>query len=187
MWGGSVYIDLNLGSGKVSSVNNRTGDVLLSSSDVRLSNVDNTSDITKVTSTNYSALNTTSKTVSGAINEVKSSTDLKAPLASPTFTGTVALPSTTSIGNVTSTEIGYLDNVTSNIQTQLNSKANTASPTFTGTVVLPNTTSIGNVDSTEISYLDGVTSAIQTQLNNKQSSDTDLTALAGLSTTGIIS
>jgi len=36
--------------------------------------------------------------------------------------GTVSLPSTTSIGNVSSTEIGYLDNVTSAIQTQLDSK-----------------------------------------------------------------
>lgn len=45
-----------------------------------------------------------------------------APLASPTFTGTVVLPSTTSIGTVSSTEIGYLDNVTSAIQTQLNGK-----------------------------------------------------------------
>jgi len=42
----------------------------------------------------------------------------KAPLASPTFTGTVTLPSGTSIGNVSATEIGYLDGVTSNIQTQ---------------------------------------------------------------------
>ena len=35
---------------------------------------------------------------------------------------------------ITSTEIGYLDNVTSNIQTQLDAKAPLASPTFTGTV-----------------------------------------------------
>jgi hypothetical protein len=46
----------------------------------------------------------------------------KANTASPTFTGTVVLPSTTSIGNVTSTEIGYVDGVTSAIQTQLDSK-----------------------------------------------------------------
>ena len=43
-----------------------------------------------------------------------------AELASPTFTGTVVLPATTSIGNVSDTEIGYLDNVTSSIQTQIN-------------------------------------------------------------------
>lgn len=56
----------------------------------------------------------------------------KAPLESPTFTGTVTLPGTTSIGNVNSSELLYLDGVTSSIQTQLNSKAPTAGPTFTG-------------------------------------------------------
>jgi hypothetical protein len=40
--------------------------------------------------------------------------------SSPTFTGAVVLPSTTSIGTVSSTEIGYLDGATSNIQDQLN-------------------------------------------------------------------
>ena len=44
-------------------------------------------------------------------------------MASPTFTGTVVLPSTTSIGNVSNTEIGYLDGVTSAIQTQIDSKS----------------------------------------------------------------
>ena len=90
-----------------------------------------------------------------------------APLAGPTFTGTVTLPSTTSIGLVSSTELGYLDGVTSAIQTQLGTKAPLAGPTFTGTVVLPSTTSIGLVSSTELGYLDGVTSAIQTQLGTK--------------------
>lgn len=45
-----------------------------------------------------------------------------APLAGPTFTGTVVLPSATSIGSVSSTELGYLDGVTSAIQTQLDAK-----------------------------------------------------------------
>lgn len=47
--------------------------------------------------------------------------------SSPTFTGTTVLPSTTSIGDVSSTELGYLDGVTSAIQTQLTAKANTSS------------------------------------------------------------
>lgn len=50
--------------------------------------------------------------------------DTYAPLASPTFTGTVTLPTATSIGDVNSTEIGYVNGVTSSIQTQLNSKVN---------------------------------------------------------------
>ena len=92
-------------------------------------------------------------------------TDLgnKAPLASPTFTGTVtaptlssttanittgnitnltastsaALPANTTIGVVSPTELSYLDGVTSALQTQLNAKANLASPTFTGTPAAP--------------------------------------------------
>jgi hypothetical protein len=48
-------------------------------------------------------------------------------LASPTVTGTAVLPSTTSIGDVSATEISYLDGVTSGIQTQLNAKQATIS------------------------------------------------------------
>lgn len=62
----------------------------------------------------------------------------KSPSASPTFTGTVVLPATTSIDTVSATEISYLDGVTSAIQTQITAKAPSASPTFTGTVTLPN-------------------------------------------------
>jgi hypothetical protein len=43
--------------------------------------------------------------------------------SSLTFTGTVILPAGTSIGTVSSTEIGYMDNVTSSVQTQLNARA----------------------------------------------------------------
>lgn len=53
--------------------------------------------------------------------DLQNALNLKANLAGPTLTGTVVLPSTTSIGTVSSTEIGYLDGVTSSIQTQLNS------------------------------------------------------------------
>ncbi len=57
--------------------------------------------------------------------DLQTALDLKANLASPTFTGTVTLPSTTSIGTVSDTEISYLDWATSNIQTQLNAKEST--------------------------------------------------------------
>jgi hypothetical protein len=63
-----------------------------------------------------------------------------APLASPTFTGTVVLPATTSIGTVSSTEIGYLDGVTQSINPKLTdarirkvSIADNADATVTGT------------------------------------------------------
>ena len=100
---------------------------------------------------------------------VTNSLALKAPLASPTFTGTVVLPADTSIGTISSDELGYLDGVTSGIQTQLDTldtdKAPKASPTLTGTVTLPADTSIGSVSSAELGHLDGVTSGIQTQLD----------------------
>jgi hypothetical protein len=52
---------------------------------------------------------------------VTNSLAAKAPLAGPTFTGTVSLPSTTSIGDVSATELGYVNGVTSAIQTQITS------------------------------------------------------------------
>jgi hypothetical protein len=75
---------------------------------VGLGSVDNTTDLGKPIS-----------------NATQTALDLKAPLANATFTGTIVLPATTSIANVTSTEIEYLDGVTSAIQTQLNTKAST--------------------------------------------------------------
>jgi hypothetical protein len=96
---------------------------------------------------------------------------LKAPLASPNFSGTVVLPSTTSIGNVDSNEISCLNGVTSSIQNQLDTKAPSNGASFFGTITLPTTTSIGNVDSDEISYLNGVTSSIQAQLDLKGTAD----------------
>lgn len=86
------------------------------------------------------------KRVGPQINGLKQWVDTlnsnKAPITSPTFSGAVSLPSTTSIGNVSSTELGYLDGVTSGIQAQLNSKVGSASPTLT-TPTLSNATMTG--------------------------------------------
>ena len=60
---------------------------------------------------------------------------------------------------VSATELGYLDGVTSAIQTQINTKQAVVS----------------GVNDTEIGYLDGVTSGIQTQLNAKAPSSTAVT------------
>jgi hypothetical protein len=57
----------------------------------------------------------------------------------------------TALTTVSATELGYLDGVTSAVQTQINAKQATVS----------------GVNDTEIGYLDGVTSAIQTQLDGK--------------------
>lgn len=100
-----------------------------------------------------------------------------AELDAPTFTGNVSLPNTTTIGDISYTELSYLNNASSNIQDQLDSKLGTSSAEsiyakldgaiFTGNVVLTANTSIGLVSSIELGYLDGVTSAIQTQLDEK--------------------
>lgn len=62
------------------------------------------------------------------------------------------------VGSVTNTEFGYLDGVTSAIQTQLNAKAPTASPTFTGTVTVPATITSGSA----VITLPGTTSTLAT-------------------------
>lgn len=101
-----------------------------------------------------------------------------APLSGPTFTGTVSLPSTTSIGNVDATELGYLDGVTSSVQTQLDAKADLASPTFTGTVsgIDKTMVGLGNVDNTADADKP-VSTATQTALDLKAN-------LAGATFTG---
>jgi len=52
--------------------------------------------------------------------DLQSALNAKAPTVSPTFTTSATLPAATSIGNVSSTEISYLDGASSNIQAQLN-------------------------------------------------------------------
>ena len=71
------------------------------------------------------------------------------------------------VTDVSDTEIGYLNGVTSAIQTQIDTKAPSNNPSFTGTVSLPITTSIGDVSDTELQYVNGVTSGIQGQLDGK--------------------
>jgi len=76
---------------------------------------------TAVTSAGTAAWGGITGTLS-AQTDLQAELDLKANLAGPTFTGTVTLPSTTSIGSVDATEISYLNGVTSAIQTQLDGK-----------------------------------------------------------------
>jgi hypothetical protein len=97
---------------------------------------------------------------------------LKAPLNSPTFTGTVTLPS----GTVTSAMIAEQAIVDGDIsptagiaQSKISGLAgDLAAKLDTTTASNTYQTIVANVSNTEIGYLDGVTSAIQTQLDNKQ-------------------
>lgn len=80
--------------------------------------------------------------ISGLKSWVDHLNTIKAPVASPTFTGTVTLPSTTSIGGVSNTQLGYLSTVTSNVQDQLNLKAPISNPTITGTLSVGSSPSV---------------------------------------------
>ena len=108
-------------------------------------------------------------------NEITNSTDLtnllnlKAPINSPTFTGTVS--------GITESMVGLtnVDNTTdlnkpiaTATQTALNLKANSASPTFTGTVSGINKSMVGlnNVDNTT-DLNKPISTATQTALNLK--------------------
>jgi hypothetical protein len=125
---------------------------------VGLANVDNTSDVNKPVST-----------------ATTTQLNLKAPLASPTFTGTVNGITATMVG------LGSVNNtsdaakpVSTAQQAALDLKANLASPTFTGTVTLPSTTNgltksnvgLANVDNTS-DVNKPVSTATQTALNGK--------------------
>lgn len=56
------------------------------------------------------------------VTGLQDSLSKKSNSISPTFTGTVSLPPTTSIGSVSSTELGYIDGLTANAQAQINNK-----------------------------------------------------------------
>lgn len=109
VWNGTSFDKVD-NTDAVATVAGRTGNVVLTKSDVGLGNV---------------------------TNESKD-----AMFTSPTFTGTVTLPSSTSIGTISSTVLGYIDGVTSPIQTQFGDKAPLASPALTGIPTAP-TASIG--------------------------------------------
>ena len=72
---------------------------------------------------------------------------LKAPIASPTFTGTVTIPTPFTLGAVsvlpTGTELNFVDGVTSAIQTQMDLKSPLATPTFSGIATFGGAVSLG--------------------------------------------
>ena len=78
------------------------------------------------------------------------------------------------VSAVTTTELGYLDGVTSAIQTQIDSKQGTLSLTANRALISDSggSVSVSPVTNTEVGYLDGVTSAIQTQIDSKQATIT---------------
>lgn len=121
---------------------------------------------------------------------------LKASIASPTFTGTVTLPSTTITSNLQAATKAYVDTSVSNLVNSapatlntlnelaaalgddasfstnvtalIAAKAPTESPTFTGTVTLPSTAITNNLQAVTKAYVD-------TQLSSATSGGTTKT------------
>ena len=125
--------------------------------------------------------------VDGVTSAIQTQIDTKAPIASPTFTGTV--------GGVTKTHVGLgnVDNtadaskpVSTAQQTALDLKANLSGPTFTGTVggITKSMVGLGNVDNTA-DTAKPVSTAQQTALDLKAnlSGATFTGAVAGTSLT----
>lgn len=93
----------------------------LTKTDVGLGNVDNTSDADKPISTaTQTALNGKQATITGGASTITSTNLIANRALVSNANGKVA------VSDVTSTELGYLDGVTSNIQTQLNGKLSSA-------------------------------------------------------------
>jgi hypothetical protein len=115
-----TFVTPNIGAATGTSFNGITG-LSSTATDVKINGVQSAGSLSTVARADH----------------IHPSDTAKANLASPTFTGVVVLPSTTSIGSVTNVEIGYLSGVTSSLQTQLGTKAPLVSPTFTGTPTAP--------------------------------------------------
>jgi hypothetical protein len=131
---------------KLSGTNGEFEYKTLTKSDVNLANVANLSPANlPVSSTTQSAL------------------DLKANLASPTFTGTVSgvTKSHVGLGNVPNLAAADLP-VSSATQSALGLKANLASPSFTGTVTAPNTnlSSVSSATTSSVLYYNTTSKAV---------------------------
>lgn len=115
-------------------------------------------------------LTVTGGTTAGPTINSSTGTGVVIPSASGSASGVVTTGAQTFAGTKTFSTINLTDLTATTVAT--------TNFTLGGTAV--------TATAAEINYLSGVTSAIQTQLDGKQPLDSDLTALAGLGTTGII-
>ena len=127
----------------ITSVNYMTGAVLITASNIGLGLVSNVSSANLPLST-----------------AATSALALKAPIASPIFTGAVTLATITPSASLEAAAKGYVDSSISSLSATYAPKA---SPTFTGTVTVP--TPVNATDATTKSYVDNVAAGI----NVKQS------------------
>lgn len=128
--------------------------------DTKLDTKANASEVYTKTETD-TKLNGKQATISGGASTITSSNLTASRALISNSSGKVA------VSGVTSTELGYLDGVTSNVQTQLNAKAN-ASTTYTKTEV---DTKLGNKANSADVYT-------QSQIDTKLNTKADKTALS---------
>ena len=167
----------------------------------KLANIDGiiasiTGDVSELTHTDLAGRDDVNQHPISAITGLQTELNSKAPVLTGAATTIAAsdLPVNTALisnasgkvaaSTISSTKLGYLSDVTSAIQTQLNAKQATITGGAT-TIASSNLTAsralvsdaggkvaVAAVTSTALGYLDGVTSAIQTQLNAKQATIT---------------
>jgi hypothetical protein len=115
-------------------------------------------------------LTVTGGTTAGPTINSSTGTGIAIPSATGSASGVVTTDTQTFAGTKTFSTV--------NLTTLNATTVATTNITYGGTAI--------TATAAEINHLSGVTSAIQTQLNGKQPLDSDLTAVAGLGTTGII-
>jgi len=131
----------------------------------------------------------------------------KAPKASPTFTGAVVLPTDTTIGDVSATELGYVNGVTSGIQYQIDTVSNalaakvtsydsSIATLFTDTSTL--TTDLNTAENaitglqSDVTAINTAAATLQTSVNTKASSasltahEADTTNIHGIADTSAL-
>jgi len=169
---------------KIDNTDNNTEWHSLLKGDVGLGNVDNTSDANKPVSTaTQTALDLKAAAAhthaQADVTNLVTDLALKAPLASPTFTGTVIVPddsfALSKIANIATARIlGRNTAATGDIEELTAADAKTVLALVKGDVGL------GNVDNTSDASKP-VSTATQTALDGKQASGATLTSLEGLS------
>lgn len=142
------------GGGSVDSVNGQTGDVVLTKSDVGLGNVTNTSDANKPVSTAQ-----------------QTALDLKANIASPTFTGTVSgiTASMVGLGNVDNTS-DINKPISTDTQSALDLKLDDSNIATNNQVIYQNGS--GAVEGFPDFYKDGTNGGIQFNANRQPNNQT---------------